>query len=146
MKDFEITESPVAYLASSGKEVAEIVGISSGLSRGREFVLLLDEKKGLLARLLPAYLNSHIRYSESCLKARSLQMETLLFAAGTLRLDKAIRECGVKSGRCFLVFASSEKAFKAFRRKAGIKTVEKCELSFDLETAQKVASVGLLED
>ena len=145
MKEIE-SDNLVACLASSGKGLEEIVGISRELSKGPEFILLLDAGKAQPERLLPAYLNSYLRYSESCLKAKSLQMETLLFAAGTLRLDKAIKEYGAKNNKRFMVFASSGRLLEAFRKKAGIRITKRCNLVFDADVAVKVASVGLVED
>lgn len=137
---------PVAFLCSSKREIEEIVGVSRRTSNGEEFSLVLKNDGHLLKRLLPAFMNAKIRYEESEMKASTMQMEILLFIAGTLRTEKAIAECGAKRKDEFVLFASGKGFANRFAKEAGIRLGKEYKLDLDLDAACAVASTGLLED
>ncbi len=134
--------NPVAILCSSKADIESLVRISSALSEGMEFVLLLRDGRELRKRLLPAYLNAFMRMVEGGERAQSLQMEVLLFAAGTMRIDRAIERCGISDPGRFLAFSSSRVLASRFARKAGVRLVKEYRLSFDIDVAGSVASTG----
>jgi len=141
----DIKGKPAAFLASSDGNVSDIVDVSRILSKGPEFVLVLKNDKGILKRLLPAYINARLRQEESEMKASTMQMEILLFVAGTLRTDKAIEECGIRDAGKFLVFASSKETARKFAKGAWTRLIREHKLELDPDYAAVVASTGLLE-
>lgn len=146
LKNLDEKGTPIICLASSNTEIPALVGFSKTLSKNDEFVLLLKDDERLVERLLPAYLNSSLRSMESNLKSKDASMETLLFAAGTLRTEKAIKEAGASDKSRFIVFATNRKVFSRFAKKARIKIVKEYKPSLDMKVAGEVASIALLED
>jgi hypothetical protein len=141
-----VTDTPVAALCSSTLNISELVKISKRLAKGQNFILLLKKDQSLLDRLLPSYLNASLRISENNSKSENLSMEMLLFIAGTLRVDKAIKECGAYDKSGFIVFASTKNLINRFAKEVRSKISREYDLKFDIGTAQKVASTALLED
>ncbi len=137
---------PVACLARSGMGKEELLDISAGLSKGDSFVLLLRSVDGLADRLLPAFMNAYLRYSENNMRSGSLQKEVLLFAAGTMNIGKAIRSVGIVDSAEFMVFAGGKALLYRFLRLSGSRTVKRCKLSVKKEVAREVAMAGLTGD
>ncbi len=144
-KNIGVGNKPVAYACYSDKGADKLLGLARKLSKGSRFVLLARDGKGLMRRILPAYANSMIRYGEGSMRARSLQMEMLLFIAGTMNINKAIAECGARGGK-FIAIADSQESFFAFRKSSGISEFRERRLSLDMDVASDVAVTELFED
>ena len=146
MESIEISEEPIACLCSSKMEISELVNCSMKLSGKTGFLLLLNDKQDFLERLVPSYLNANLRFKEKNAKARSTAMEMLLFVAGTLRTEKAIKECGASDNKSFMVFATSKQVFMKFSRAVKLKVLKQYELELDLDTASDVVQLAFAED
>ena len=135
----------IANLCSSNDRIEDLIRFSSELSVGKEFVLLVNKDEGLIERFQASYLNAYLRYIESDMRAKSLQMEILLFLAGTMRVDKAIERCGISNTNGFILFASSKKTWSKFRKRVNLDLIKEYKLQFDLDVAAKVAESALIE-
>ncbi|MDE1868527.1 MAG: hypothetical protein KGH60_00985 [Candidatus Micrarchaeota archaeon] len=58
-----------------------------------------------------AYLNSLVAFKNKANRTRSAGMEMLLFASMTNQIGEAIKICGAKSNKDFILFASNRTAF-----------------------------------
>jgi tRNA threonylcarbamoyladenosine modification (KEOPS) complex Cgi121 subunit len=85
-----------------------------------------------------AYLNAVKIHERGESRSKSLAMEMLLCAAMTSQIGDAIKMVGAKSGRPFIVFADSEKAYSKISG-CLIKPVE-----FNVEKKEKEARVRRL--
>lgn len=134
---------PVAYLCSSGLELNALIDGSRRFSKGDAFVLLIDGRPELMRRVLAGYVNSYIRYRERTTRAESLQMELLLFIAGTMNIGRAIRECGAKGSRRFVAVANDSANFTRFAKSCNVKRLRECKLSLDTGIAPQVSVSGI---
>lgn len=144
MADMVLSKA-VAVLCSSKSGIPELVDASKGISKDQNFILLLKKDESLLKRFLPSYLNASLRISENCSKSDSLRMEILLFIAGTLRVEKAIKECGASDKSGFIVFANSRSLINKFAKETQSVIAKTYSLRFDLDAAQKVVSTAFPE-
>lgn len=135
---------PVACLAASEADVGRLIAESEALSSEKGFVLLLDEKKGIAERLLPAYLNASVRFSEGGAKAARIQLEMLLFVCGSMKIETAISGCGIKRNSRFILFATSERLLKDFLKKTASDALHAYSLAFDPDIASAVSSEALM--
>ncbi len=133
-------------MCSSRASVEELVAASGSLSKGEEFVLLVRAEESFIKRLLPAFVNAHLRYAEKSMRADSLQKETLLFIAGTMNIRNAIKASGIRSNSRFVVFASGEAAFSSFVKKSGSEVIKKYGLVLDPAVASEVAAAGIRQE
>lgn len=139
--DVSLNVKPRLYLCESENGIDMLV--TGSKSRGKEFVLLLDYIPELCDRLLPALINAKVRFAEGISRARSLQMETLLFAAGTMNASNAIRRCGIKDQKRFLAFSTSQVPFRKFAGKNKVHVVKELKMKIDLDVSGKVALAAL---
>ncbi len=137
---------PVLFLCSSKLELGRLIEISKRLSGGKEIVLMLDADKRLKDRLLPAFANALARRRDNISRSRSLQIETLLLACGSMNIGYALSSCGAKSSDNFAVFASSRKAFDSFANAGGVKALKALRLKVEPDEASDVAATELLAD
>lgn len=143
---FAAKQKPMLFLSSSPKEVSEMLSYVKKISKKYEFVLLLKADQSLIPRFLPAYLNAYLRHEEDSLKAKSIEMEMLLFIAGTLRTEKAIADYGASDNKSFLVFATSKPVFTKFSKAVKLKVLKQYKLGLDLDVASDVARLAFAED
>ncbi len=122
---------PVAYACSSGSGLEDLLDSARKLSRGDEFVLLLKDDEAIARRVLPAYLNAYIRHKEGHARSESLQMETLLFIAGTFKIGDAIRMCGVRDTGSFLLVCSGRELARRYARTNKVKIGKEHRLVMD---------------
>ena len=80
------------------------------------------------------------------MRARSLPMEMLLFVAGTMKIDKAIKECGAYDNKRFIVFTDNGKEFERLASKKSISIIKEYRLDFSESVAEVVASVGFIDE
>ena len=132
-----------AYLCSSSEEAATLMSSSKKFSHDREFILLLDNKKGIIDNLLPAYLNAYIRYKENNTRTKSLGMEVLLFISRTMNINKAIKEQGLRDSNAFILFSNNDEATKKFLSKLEISVIKKYRLRLDKKTSGSIAITDL---
>jgi tRNA threonylcarbamoyladenosine modification (KEOPS) complex Cgi121 subunit len=99
----------------------------------------------VVKRLIPSYINAKVREAEGELRARSLPMEMLLFVAGTMRTDKAIKECGAYDNERFIVFTDNRKGFEKLASEKSINIIKEYRLDFSESIAEVIASVGFLD-
>lgn len=139
--DASLNVKPRLYLCESKSSVEKLVEGSKSMSKN--FILLLDYIPELCDRLLPALVNAKVRFAEKISRARSLQMETLLFAAGTMNAGNAIRRCGIKNPKRFLTFSTSQQLFRKFAGKNKVHVVKELKMKIDLDISGKVALAAL---
>ncbi len=137
---------PVACIARSDAIVDKLVKASGEMSSGKNFVLLLKDSSSVRRRLLPSFMNAYLRYTEHFMRAESLQKEVLLFAAGTMNINKAIRSAAIDTNAKFIVFASNRKLMNEFIITTGSAIMETCRLEIDKNIAKDVAITGLSGD
>lgn len=140
-----VNDVPVAFLCSSDKELDSLIDYTRDISKGKDFVLLLENDEKLLDRLLPAYLNAYLRYCERIMRADTLRMEILLFVSKTLNIGNAIKEVGAKDMDSFIVFASNKNVFSKFSKISGINKIRQYKLDLKEDVSGKIAMTGLLE-
>ncbi|MEM3827544.1 MAG: KEOPS complex subunit Cgi121 [Candidatus Micrarchaeaceae archaeon] len=111
--------------------------------------------------MLGAYANALSAFKEKSNASSSVQMEMLLFAAMTRQIGDAVKIAGAKTNEDFLLFATSDKAYRTiadkikkseepvFTRKEGIRNAQRYGInpSKDLDAAvlNAMALSGLLE-
>ena len=126
--------SPVAFSCSSKLQLESLLDNARKLSKGEDFVLLLNQNQdSLLGRVLPSYINAYVRYKEDTLRSETLQIEILLFFAGTFKISEAIEECGATDSAKFIMVASSRVLAKRYARVNKVELVKehKLEISKD---------------
>ena len=138
----EFNDKPVLFECSSGASLEELLKSAKQISSESNFILLLDNDEKIIGRLLPAFVNARIRVKDRIARSKSVRMETLLFAAGTMNIGKALREVGAKNVKDFLLFATDKKLLKAFV-KGETKVVREIRLDFDRKAAGDVALTEL---
>ena len=124
---------PVAYACSSDSDLESLVDSARRASAGESFVVLLDDKESVVDRLMPAYLNAYVRHGEKRMRAGSLQMELMLFLAGTFMISDAISEYGAKDIKDFILASSSDELARRYARKNRIVLRKRCRLRFGPE-------------
>lgn len=139
----EFRGNPVIAICSSDMETGELVELSKSLSTRGEAVLLLARKRGIEERLLPAFANASLRIKDKMSRSRSLQMEMLLLACGTMNIGSALASCGIKSNEGFVVFATGVGVFSAFSRKAKLRVLRKMAPALNFNEAGRVAATEL---
>lgn len=142
----KIKGKPVAYLAEADTEVKRLADCSRRVSKGEHFVLLMKHDETFINRLLPAYVNSYIRHMEKSTRSESMQMEMLLFVAGTMNISKAIKRAGTHDKSRFILFASDRKIMNKFIRKGKVDLIKEYGLELDPDVAGEVAIAGIGED
>ncbi|MDE1851080.1 MAG: hypothetical protein KGH69_00110 [Candidatus Micrarchaeota archaeon] len=135
--------SPAAYACSSGADTQEMVGETRKLSKGGSFILLLDSRKGIHERLLPAYLNAYLRHKEKGMKSGSLQMEVLLFTAMTMQISDAIKSHGIKDRKGFIAFTNRKRLFRCFQRKFKVRASKELKLRLASDDSGRIATLPL---
>ena len=116
------------------------------MSNVKDFVLLLDTRKGLERRILPAFFNARLRFADGIARTKSMPMEMLLLVCGTMNIGKAIRECGAKDGKKFIAVATSDSVFGRYARKNGVTVIRRIRPAFDAKVAANVAMTELLSE
>ncbi len=119
---------PIACLCSSGTGLNLLFDEARKLSKKEDFVLLLSDRNEILGRILPAYLNAYVRYREKGMRSESLQMELLLFIAGTFKISRAIEECGATGSNGFLLLCSNRRLLDRYARANSIEIKRRCKL------------------
>jgi hypothetical protein len=140
----EFGSKPVLSACGSSKGMDELIEDSKKASKGKEFVLLLDNKDKLVKRVLPAFMNAVIRVGDRIARSDSMRMEMLLLLCGTMKIDKAIKDCGAKNPENFLLFSTSSELLNRFAKKNRIRVLRKINLELDAKTAGEVAMTELL--
>ncbi|MGA3020916.1 MAG: hypothetical protein ABSD68_03135 [Candidatus Micrarchaeales archaeon] len=140
----EFESKPVLCVCSSAKGMNELIEDSRKASRGKEFVLLLENKEKVVKRVLPAFMNAAIRIKDGIARSNTTQMEMLLLLCGTMKIDKAIRNCGANDSGNFLLFSTKSSLLNRFAKKNRIKIIRKIDLELDAKTAGEVAMTELL--
>jgi tRNA threonylcarbamoyladenosine modification (KEOPS) complex Cgi121 subunit len=135
---------PVLSVCGSSKGMNELIEDSKKASQGGEFVLLLDNKEKLVKRILPAFMNAAIRIGDRIARSDTIQMEMLLLLCGTMKIDKAIKNCGAKDSNNFLLFSTNNSLLSKFAKKNRIRILRKIDLELDAKTAGEVAMTELL--
>ena len=103
-------QSEVIKLASAKK----LDDVLNAVAKCKGTVQLFDPSMVIGRKhLLGAYLNAQLSFKEHMNIAKSMAMETLLFASMKKQIKDAIPVIGAKSGKRFVVFADSEKSFKS---------------------------------
>jgi len=138
-------ERPVAALMSSESTLEGLLSVALSISRKDGFVLILREGDELEGRLLPAYLNAHVRYAENGMRSGSLQKEVLLFVSGTMNIANAIKLCGAVSNKRFMAFTNDQINMKKFVKETNSKVLKECILVLDNKVSTEVALAGLQE-
>ncbi|MEM3839142.1 MAG: hypothetical protein QXF01_01010 [Candidatus Micrarchaeaceae archaeon] len=119
---------PLAFECTSTQSLEDLVEKAKAVSTGDNFVLLIDNKEDAIGRILPAYLNSYIKHKEGNMRSESLQIEMLLFLAGTFKISKAIERYGAKRSSNFLLIGNKVELLRSFAKNNGIKLVRKLKL------------------
>ncbi len=133
---------PAACLLSSGMESERLLAHASGLSGKKGFILLLNAGFDT-KRLLPSYLNAHVRCEEGIARAGHEAMEMLLLAAGERDIRAAIMKCGIRNSGAFIVFATSRALLYAFRSSTGSRILKDYRLSLDPEISAGIAAYAI---
>ena len=145
-KILEFRNKPVMCLCSSEKGIEPLVEASKRASSNTNLVLLLDYSERTISRALPAFINASIRFSEKIARSNSMQVEMLLLVSGTMNISKALRECGAKDPKKFLLFATNKSLLSKFIKTNKIKVTNQVELKLDQKISGKVAITGLMNE
>jgi hypothetical protein len=138
-----IKTRPVAYLCTSQAKLDALIDGSRKESKGTDFILLINDDKRLLGRVLPAYINCMIRHAESSKRARSVQMEMLLFIGGTMNIGKAIAGAGARSASRFVLVSSRKGLASKFIKQYDVKMSKQYRLALDFDISGDVAVTEL---
>ena len=145
-KVLKFSSKPVLCVCSSNRSIDELVASSKRMSRDQDFVLLLDYNESAVARALPAFVNARIRLHEKMARSGSAQMEMLLLVCGTMNIGKALKQCGAKNPRRFLLFSTRRELFDRFVKSNGIKAAKKISMRLDPEAAASVTMTELTSE
>jgi len=130
------TDKHLVFVSSSKLGVNELLYKISDM----DGVIQLFDERAIACRehLDFAYLNAVKIKERGESRSKSLSMEMLLCAAMTSQIGDAIKRAGAKSGKPFIVFSDSRKAYSKISQYL-LKPVE-----FDLEKKEKEARVRRL--
>ena len=104
--------SSIVRLASSKKDLKELLPVLNSACRGRSFCQVFNPEAIIdEAHLQLAYINAMAAFDEKRNMSKSMQIEMLLFAAMTRQINEAIKAVGAKSSRRLLLFCSDKKTF-----------------------------------
>lgn len=131
----------VAVLASSGSGPDVVTEAARRLSKGNDFVLILEPSRGIEDRLLPAYINAMIRRASGTMRSGTLSMEMILFISGTMNIGNAIERAGAK-GNDLVVFCSGKRLCDRIVSRFGLKVIKKLSLRLDLSRSGEIALAG----
>ncbi|MCL5239649.1 MAG: EKC/KEOPS complex subunit CGI121/TPRKB [Candidatus Marsarchaeota archaeon] len=135
----EFTVKPAAWVCSSSKPLAELISASKKASSGSETVLLVHNSKEAAKRLLPAFVNATLRIASGASRSKSTQIEMLLLLCGTMNIGKALRDCGAKDGKSFLLFATSQHLLERFSKAHAISAKRRLRLDLDMKISGEVS-------
>lgn len=142
----EFKKMPFLCICSSAGDIKAAIEVSKKVSRGGKFVLLLNYDKVLIPRILPAFVNAEIRTKDGIARSKSVQIEMLLLICGSMKIDKALKTCGAKDAKKFLVFATDEGSLSDFAKMSGTKVTERLKMQLDPGTAGRVSMTDLLSE
>lgn len=135
--------TPMAYACSSEAREQEMLDEARRLSKGHSFILLLDNRKETVERLLPAYLNAYLRHREKGMKSASLQIEVLLFTAMTMQISEAISSHGIRNAGNFIAFTNKRTLFSSFQKRFGIRAPKRLRLQLDSGESDRIATLPI---
>jgi tRNA threonylcarbamoyladenosine modification (KEOPS) complex Cgi121 subunit len=136
--------NPVAYRADLTGSVDAMINEAMKLSRDDDFVLIIKDSREIEKRLLAAYVSAVIRHNDNSMHSKSLSLETMLFAAGTMNIGNAVGK--VKASSRFIVFSTKEKLAQELFSRFGIRKPRKCSLELDPAITSDVALAAIRED
>lgn len=132
---------PAAAVCYSKVGLEDMLKAAKLLCKREDFVQLFDYSSKIVPRLMPAYINAVLRYREGSAISSSIGIEMLLLLCGSTDIRKAIKECGAKEGKNFIVFASTSALLGRFTKASGMKVIRSVKLDIDFEEASAVARV-----
>ena len=117
MEMFPEASECVVKVASSGLDKEELVRKIIALNEKGDVVQLFDPKQVRGGtHLVGAYVNALNAFNEKTSISKNVATEMLLFAAMTRQINDAIKKMGIKSTKDFVVFASSEEAYRKAKK------------------------------
>ncbi len=119
---------PVAFACTSNSTLNALADEARRLSKQEDFLLLLSNRKETADNILPAYLNACIRYKEGKMRSGSLQMELLLFMAGTFRISAAIEQYGARDSKDFIAVCGKRQLLAGYARRNQVRLVKELKL------------------
>ena len=136
---------PYAALVTSSASVETVIKEAKRIAKGGDVILALKESKGIEGRLLPAYINAYLRYSEKAMHSSSISLEMLLFVAGAMNISNAAKKSAA-DGKRFILFSSEKKLAQELQKKCGIRVERDIKLSMDPDAASDVAMTAIRDD
>jgi len=138
--------SAQCYLCSSRLTVAQLLEKKGKFSKKEGFVQLLDYKKGVLRKVLPAYFNAVIRKGDQIMQSKEVANEMLMLLSGEMHVGKAIRSCGIRNSDKFILFIAGKAVAPMLKSELGLVSMKKMELRLDTESSSEIAAGPLLEN
>ncbi len=142
----EFNDMPLLCSCSGAKDLKALVESSKEASKCSDLILLLGHSEKLIPRILPAFMNARIRMKDGIARSKRMQIEMMLLICGSMKIDKALKMCGAKDPKKFLIFATDEKSLSAFVKKNSIKVTKSLKMELDPRIAGKVAMTELLSE
>lgn len=136
---------PYAALVISTAPIDTVIKEAKRIAKGGDVILALKESRGIEERLLPAYINAYLRYSEKSMHSSSISLEMLLFVAGAMNISNAAKNSAADSKR-FILFSSEKKLAEQLQEKCGIKVEKELKLGMDPDAASDVAMTAIRDD
>ncbi len=120
----DFTDRLIALRASSDADISEITGLAGQLSKGRDFVMVIGDAKYIEKALIPAYINATIREREGSMHSKLLSLEIMLFLAGTMHIENAMKSVAATSSNKFIIFSNSNKLVRMLKARFSIVSKE----------------------
>ncbi len=133
-----------AIVAASTLDINEVLSLSNKLSNDLEFILILNYEKEILKKLLPAYINVRLRREELCMRSSMMQKEMLLFLAGTMNINNAIKKIGALSEKKFIVIGTSKTLINKFKKIAKLTKIKQEKLYLNIDDAADIALTEII--
>jgi tRNA threonylcarbamoyladenosine modification (KEOPS) complex Cgi121 subunit len=134
-----------AFLVESKGSGSSLISKANKISKGGNFLLVIKNIKGIEKRFIPAYINAVVRREEGVAAAKSLQMEILLFIAGTMQVNDAIRSVS-GSGSRIILFSNSKKILNQAISKFNLNIIKEYSLLLDPSVSIDVAATTIRHD
>lgn len=126
------------FEAKSSLEIRDLVDLSSKFSKNNEFILLLDNKKQVKEKAVPAYLNGVLHFQEKMMRTEFLDKEILILISNFKDIRSAVEEIGAKKNNSFIILSNSRKNFEKFIKEGKIIKISELILELDYQTSNDV--------
>lgn len=141
----QLGRDPCAIVVESDSGPDSAIEAAKKIAKKGEALVAVRQNEQIEKRLLPAYINSYVRFMEGSMHSNSISLEMLLFVAGNMNIGNAVGAVAADDKR-FIIFSSSRRLADSVIKKSGLKRIRELRLSLDAKTASDVAMTAIKDD